>query len=88
MTGEIEEYLIDGEQVPVEQVDEFEGDLILSTGVTTAVEQGYDFANIWRHRSVTVENDERTFTATVVACEIEHGMAAIRLTDISESDSS
>lgn len=83
----IEEYRINGEGVPVEQVDEFDGDLILSTGVTTAVEHGFNFANIWRHNSVTVENDEEKFDATVVACEIEHGMAAIRLTDIvRESD--
>ena len=78
-------YRINGEQVPVEQVDEFDGDLILSTDVTRAVNEGFDFTDIWRHVSVEVENAERTFTASVVACEIEHGMAAIRLTDIEES---
>jgi len=81
-----EEWLIDGEQLPVEQVDRFDGDLIASAGVTTAVEHGFDFANIWRHNEVEVEKDDGTFTATVVACEIEHGMAAIRLTDM-ESES-
>ena len=75
-------YRINGEHIPVEQVDEFDGDLILSTDVTRAVNEGFDFADIWRHVSVEVDSDEETFTATVVACEIEHGMAAIRLTDL------
>ncbi|RQG87021.1 hypothetical protein EA462_15375 [Natrarchaeobius halalkaliphilus] len=87
MSGESssETYRINGDQIPVEQVDEFDGDRILSTDVTRAVNEGFDFTDIWRHASVEVENDGETFTATVVACEIEHGMGAIRLTDIEEN---
>jgi len=77
-----ETYLIDGEQVPIEQVDEHEGDLLLSTVVAKAVGDGFDFGNIWRHKEVTVKNADETMTATVVSCSIEHGMAAVRLTDI------
>ncbi|OVE84728.1 hypothetical protein B2G88_10110 [Natronolimnobius baerhuensis] len=49
--------------------------------VAAAVSEGFDFTGIWRCKRVTVETPGIQFTATITACSVEHGIAAIRLAD-------
>lgn len=70
---------IDEDEVPVHQIDQHEGRVILSVDVSTAVEQGFNFSSIWRHKQVDVSMDDRDFRATIDMCSVEHGFAAIGL---------
>ncbi len=75
---------IDGDRVPVVQIDRFDGDVIVSVKVSTAVRQGFDFTGIWQCKPVTASIGGREFSATVSGCTIEHGVAAIRLNEGTE----
>ncbi|MFC4542007.1 hypothetical protein ACFO5R_08720 [Halosolutus amylolyticus] len=72
---------IDGARVPVVQIDRIDGDVIVSIDVATAVREGFEFTNIWQCKRVTVSISGREFAATITNCSIEHGVAAIGLTD-------
>ncbi|AEH35963.1 hypothetical protein [Halopiger xanaduensis] len=78
---------IDGERVPAEQVDRFDGDVIVSVPVASAVSEGFDFSGIWRCKRVTVKIFGREFAATIAACSIEHGVAGIQLTECESFES-
>ena len=78
---------IDGTRVLADQVDRFDGDVIVSVDVASAVSEGFDFSGIWRCKRVTVEIFGREFAATIAACSVEHGMAGIQLTDCEPFDS-
>ena len=72
---------IDGTRVPVVQIDRFDDDLILNVNVASAVNNGFDFTGIWQCKRVTVSITGGEFAATIGACSVEHGIAAIQLTD-------
>lgn len=70
---------IDGEAVPVHQVDYDDGRVIASVHVETAVDWEFDFTSIWIHKDVDVMLEDREFEAEVDMCSVEHGFAAIGL---------
>ncbi|OVE84333.1 hypothetical protein [Natronolimnobius baerhuensis] len=72
---------IDGARVPAFQIDRIDDDVIVHVEVASAVSEGFDFTGIWRCKRATIETPGIQFTATITACSVEHGIAAIRLTD-------
>ena len=72
---------IEGSEVPVVQIDRIDEDVIVSVDVATAIRSGFEFRSIWQCKRVTAEISGREFAATISGCSIEHGIAAIGLTD-------
>ncbi|AFZ71412.1 hypothetical protein [Natronobacterium gregoryi] len=72
---------IEGTRVPVVQIDRIDGDIVVSVDVATAVSEGFEFVDIWQCKRVTVSICGQEFAATITSCSIEHGIAAIGLTD-------
>ena len=57
---------------PAEQIDRYDGDLIVHVDVASAVSKAFDFSGIWRCKRVTVSIDGREFAATVSTCSLRH----------------
>lgn len=77
--GQVDQMTIEGDDIPVYQLDEYSGRIIVSVDVAEAVHNGFNFAPIYRHNDVNVSLGDEDFQATIASCEIEHGIAAIRL---------
>ncbi|SFC65510.1 hypothetical protein SAMN05444422_11356 [Halobiforma haloterrestris] len=78
---EVSSTTIEGTRVPVVQIDRIDGDVVVSVDVATGVDEGFEFTDIWQCKRVTVSISGREFAATITGCNIEHGIAAIGLTD-------